>query len=337
MFKIADYKTTIDGILKEVPQRTQDVLNRRFGIGEERETLESIGKEYNLTRERIRQIENKGLDTIQNSPKFSKLKEPFIEIKKFIDGNGGLKKEDALEISLVPVPEYRPYLLFLLKVGDRFFYHPDSPELYSLWKTNHEAPDYAKKIGDFLVDLMEKEKRLFTEQEIVEISSKYTPKILRIKLPKDYVVSYIEATKKIEENPFGEFGPSYWSEVNPKGIRDEAYIVLKNEGGPLHFRDLSKIMEDRLSHPVHENTLHNELIKNDNFVLVGRGIYALKDWGYKIGTVKDIIKKILKESKTPLSKEEIIKKVKEQRMVKDTTIVLNLQHFKKNKQGKYSL
>lgn len=337
MFEVTDYKATIDGILRETPKRTQDILKRRFGVGREKETLESIGKDYGLTRERIRQIENKGLETVQNSPNFQKLKEPFLEIKRFIDNNGGLKKEDMLEVSLVPVPEYRPYLVFLLKIGDHFFYHPDSPELYSLWKTNHEAPNYAKKISDYLVNLMEKEGRLFSKDEIIEITQRETPKIIRIKLPKDYVISYIEVTKKIEENPFGELGPASWPEVNPKGIRDEAYIVLKNEGKPLHFKDLARIMEERLSIPVHENTLHNELIKNDNFVLIGRGIYALKDWGYERGTVRDVIEQIFKESKIPLTKEEILEKVKEKRLVKDTTIVLNLQYFKKNKEGKYTL
>ncbi len=337
MFKIADYQKTIDGILKDVPERTQDILKRRFGIEKERETLESIGKEYGLTRERVRQIENKGIESIQKSPKFLKLKEPFTKIKIFIDNNGGLKREDMLEVSLVPVPQYRPYLIFLLKIGEPFFYHPDSPDLYSSWKTNHDAPKYAKKIAEHLVNLMEKEKRLFSEGEIIEISQKETPKILRIKLPKDYVVSYIEATKKIEANPFGEFGPSHWPEVNPKSIRDEAYIVLKKEQKPMHFKDLAKIMEEKLAHPVHENTLHNELIKNDHFVLVGRGIYALKDWGYNTGTVKEVIEEILKQNKEPLSRKEIIDKVKEKRLVKDNTIILNLQYFKKDENGKYYL
>jgi hypothetical protein len=337
MVNIEDYKQTIDSLLNDLPERTQDVLCRRFGFPGKRETLEAIGTNYNITRERVRQIENKGIDAIQKDQKFSNLKDSFLDIKKFIDLNGGLKKEDVLETTLTPSLKERPYLLFLLKIGEPFFYHPDSPELYSLWKTKNEALDYANHVSDFLVKKMEKEERVFSEDEIIDISKKEIPQRIRIKLPKDYIVSYIEVTKKIEKNPFGEYGPSHWKEVNPKGIRDEAYIVLKREKTPLHFKELAKIIEQNLQKSVHENTLHNELIKNDNFVLIGRGIYALKEWGYQNGTVKDVIENILKQGSSPVSKEELIDKVKEQRLVKDATIALNLQHFKKTSEGNYIL
>lgn len=336
MFDIKEAKPTIDIIIKELPERSQSVLSRRLGFTGKKETLESIGQDYNITRERVRQIENKATQTIQNSSNYSKLKNPFLGVKKFIDINGGLKREDILELLLAPRPEQKPYLYFLLKIGNPFFYHPDSPDFYSLWKTRDDAPDYAKTISDYLFKRMEEEKRLFSKEEAIEISKKELPNTLKIKLPKDHIVSYIEVTKKIEENPFGELGPAHWPEVTPKGIRDEAYLVLKKEGSPMHFKDLAKIIEKHLQRPVNENTLHNELIKNKNFVLIGRGIYALREWGYNDGTVKDIIKQILKE-KGPLTKDEITKEVLEHRSVKKTTILLNLQHFKKDKKGRYSL
>lgn len=336
MFDIRESKPIIDIIIKELPERSQDVLSRRIGLSGKKETLESIGKSYNITRERVRQIENKSIETIQNSRNYSKLKNPLLKVKKFIDINGGLKKEDILELLLAPRPEQRSYLYFLLKIGSPFFYHPESTDLYSLWKTKQEAINYTKIISDYLLKRMEEEKRLFSKEETIEIIEKETPRILKIKLPKDYIVSYIEVTKKIEENPFGKLGPAYWPEVTPKNIRDEAYLVLKKEGKPLHFKDLSKIIENHLQRPVNENTLHNELIKNGNFVLIGRGIYALREWGYDDGTVKDIIKKILKE-KGPLDKNEITKEVLEHRLVRETTIILNLRHFKKSKEGRYSL
>jgi DNA-directed RNA polymerase delta subunit len=90
----------------------------------------------------------------------------------------------------------------------------------------------------------------------------------------------------------------------------------------------------------HIATIHNELIKDSRFVLVGRGIYALEEWGYGIGTVKDVILKILKESKNPLKKQEVLKKVSKQRIVKDNTIFLNLQnqkYFSKDSKGRYTV
>lgn len=333
---IGQYKSLIDNIIKDLPQKSQDVLKRRIGFSGKKETLESIGQNYGITRERVRQIEKKAIEHLKNSPKFSKLNEPFVKLKSFIEINGGLKREDILELNLAAKPEEKPYLNFLLKIGDPFFYQPDSPDLYPLWKTKEEAPNYAKALSDYLVKLMEKERKLFGKEKLLEIAVKEASKILKIKIKREYANSYIEATKKIEENPLGEFGPSYWPEVTPKGVKDEALLVLKKEGRPMHFSDLAKTIEENLKKPVNPNTLHNELIKNENFVLIGRGIYALREWGYQDGTVKDMIEKIL-DAKGPLTKEEIMKEVKKVRIVKDSTIYLNLRHFKKNNEGKYTL
>jgi len=339
MFEITDYKKTIDSVLKDVPERTQDILSRRFGIGKrekfpQRETLESIGKNYGITRERVRQIEKKGIETLQHSSKFSKLKEPFFEVKYFIDENGGLKREDLLESYLAPQEEYLPYLLFLLELGDMFSYRYDTPHFYSFWKTREEVEEIAKEINDFVIKILEKRKKLFEKEEILEMGKRGGQEVLNKELKENHVLSYIEVSKEIEENPFGEYGLFSWPEVNPKGVRQKAYLVLKKEGKPLHFKELAEIIEDKLQSPVQASTLHNELIKDQNFVLVGRGIYALKDWGYKEGTVRDIIEDALRDGRK-LSRQEIIKKVKEQRMVKESTIILNLHYFKKTKEGKY--
>jgi hypothetical protein len=340
MLNIVECKKTVDGILKEMPDRTQEVLSRRFGIGKTNQnlvkpqTLEEVGKDFGITRERVRQIEERGLQSFQSSPKFSNLQKPLISLKRFIDGQGGLKREDILEETFAPDTMAKPYLLFILKIGNPFFFQPDSPSFYSLWKTKEDALNLADNIVNLLIRLMEKEKRVFKEEELLERGEIEIPKTLNIRLSEDYLISYIEATKKIEENPFGEYGPAWWPEIRPRGVRDRAYLVLKKEGRPLHFKELAKTIENQLQRPVQANTLHNELIKNEEFVLMGRGIYGLKEWGYKDGTVKDVIEEILRKE-GGLSKEEILKEVEKQRMVKKSTILLNLQYFKKSKEDRY--
>lgn len=338
MFEIAGYKKTIDGILKDVPEKTRDILSRRFGIGKEgqKETLESIGKNYSITRERVRQIEKRGIETLKNSPKFSKLKEPVFKIKYFIDENGGLKREDLLESTFTPKLKYRPYLLFLLKLGEEFSYKYNLPIFHPFWETKKEAERLAKKVDDFFIKLMKKEGRLLKKEEILEIGKKEVQRDLDVELKDGYILSYIEVSKMIEESPFGEYGLIFWPEISLRGVKDKAYLILKKEGRPLHFKELATLIEERLETPIQINTLHNELIKNENFVLVGRGLYALKKWGYKKGTVREVIKEILKEN-GELLKEEILNKVKEQRIVKESTILLNLQYFQKTKDGKYTL
>jgi DNA-directed RNA polymerase delta subunit len=150
----------------------------------------------------------------------------------------------------------------------------------------------------------------------------------------------LEVSEEIKQNVFGKWGLAKWKEISPKGTREKAYLVLKETGKPLHFRDIAKKIDayHLNKKKTHFQTVHNELIKDNNFVLVGRGIYALVEWGYKKGTVKDVIESILKQSQEPLSREAILEKVLEVRKVKSSTIIINLNnYFSKSEEGKYAL
>jgi len=75
-------------------------------------------------------------------------------------------------------------------------------------------------------------------------------------------------------------------------------------------------------------------------VLVGRGIYALVDWGYKKGLVADIIKEILAASSEPMDRGKLVEEVLKQRVVRRNTILVGLankQLFRKIGKNKYTL
>jgi drug/metabolite transporter (DMT)-like permease len=115
--------------------------------------------------------------------------------------------------------------------------------------------------------------------------------------------------------------------------------LMRKHGSPMHFREVAKAIEDTFGKKTHVATCHNELIKDKRFVLVGRGIYALQEWGYKTGVVRDVIRDIIKKD-GPMSKEDIIERVMKERYLKKNTILVNLQnpkYFKKNKQGLYAI
>ena len=118
-------------------------------------------------------------------------------------------------------------------------------------------------------------------------------------------------------------------------MKDKAYLVFKKENKPLHFTEVASLIDSALP-----QTVHNELIKDSRFVLVGRGIYALKEWGYERGYVKDVIFKVLKSAQKPLDREEILEKVLEQRIVKKNTVLLNLSnknYFLRTSEGNYTI
>jgi len=101
---------------------------------------------------------------------------------------------------------------------------------------------------------------------------------------------------------------------------------MKKEKVPMHFVDISNKITEYLGETVKVNTIHNELIRNEEFVLIGRGLYALKEWGFKSGTVIDVITDVLKKKGEAMSTEDIIKSVLKVRDVKKTTIYMNLQN-----------
>jgi hypothetical protein len=106
----------------------------------------------------------------------------------------------------------------------------------------------------------------------------------------------------------------------------------------MHFSDVAKTISSLFAKEAHVATTHNELIKDNRFVLVGRGLYALAEWGYQPGVVRDVIKEVI--GKKSLSREEVIEQVKKVRYVKDNTILVNLndpRYFKRNKNGTYSV
>ncbi len=133
-----------------------------------------------------------------------------------------------------------------------------------------------------------------------------------------------------------------WPMVNPKNIRDKIYVILKENGKHMHFNEIAAAIKgsDFKRKDVTTQAIHNELIKDKRFVLIGRGIYALKEWGYEKGTVADIITQVLQEAGEPLHRDEIVKRVLKSRFVKETTILLNLQgkpQFKRVAKATYAL
>ena len=146
-------------------------------------------------------------------------------------------------------------------------------------------------------------------------------------------------SKTIAKNPLGEWGKASSPNIHTRGVKDYAYLVMRRHGSPMHFKEVADAISKTFHKSTHYATCHNELIKDPRFILVGRGMYALAEWGYKAGIARDVIHDILKEE-GPLSKEEVVKKVMKERYFKKNTILINLvnqKYFKKNKSGLYSL
>jgi len=334
----------VKDILKEIPnERSRDILIRRFGLGKrlQHETLESVGRSYNITRERVRQIENSALNMARKSKAYKKYAKAFKKLAEFIESMGDVVSQNEILNSMAKTEKQHNQLLFLLAVGDYFKYNKESKDFIQFWYLDDNK---AKAVKDALKKLHEDldKNSALSEDEIVELfkSALSDEKVLpKSKEERNVIMRWLSTYKKLTKNPLGEWGRVDSPHMRVKGLRDHAYLALKAHGSPLHYTEVADKIREMFGKDAHPATTHNELIKDDRFVLVGRGIYALREWGYTPGMVKDVIKDVLEKS-GPLSKDEIVEKVKRERHVKDSTIKVNLQDkslFKRLDDGRFTL
>lgn len=325
-------------IVADFPKRSQEIIFARYGVfGSKALTLEEIGKKYSITRERVRQVIREVLKKVREK----KSDPTFLEITKnvvlAISENGGIMKEENL-LSMLGKGNTNEAaaVSFFLECIDQI----QSQEIKEELSFSYALPDFDLKmwrtVKNSVLDVLKNEKKPLSAEELLALA--VSNKNEEISL--NAFTHYLEVSQEIGKNNFDKWGIAQWKEISPKGTREKAYLVLKEAGKPLHFREIAKKIDQYLLNKkkTHPQTVHNELIKDKNFVLVGRGIYALAEWGYKKGTVKDVIEEILKKSPAELTRDEILKKVLEIRHVKKSTIVINLNnYFTKSQTGKYSL
>lgn len=333
-------KQSVRRLLGSLPERAQDVISGRFGLNQDGKemTLESIGKKYGITRERVRQIENYAINHIRKSDAYEKEKAVFDELKNAIRKLGSVISENDLLEYFGRDAVSQKYVHFLLVVGDDFNKIKEDIEFKHRW---HIDKDLAGKIHEALQKLYGQlgDDEIIAESEIISSFLEHLKDVSDEYKQDEILTRWLSISKNIAKNPLGEWGKSKSSNIKTKGVRDYAYLILRKHGSPIHFREVAKLIGEVFNKKAHVATTHNELIKDPRFVLVGRGLYALKEWGYSTGVVREVIADILKKH-GPLSKEDVLEKVMKERYVKQNTVIVNLQnpkYFKKNKQGLYTI
>jgi len=332
---------TVSFLVKNLSQRNRDIISRRFGLKTgKKETLESIGKSYGITRERVRQIEEFSLAQLAKTSASSEDINKYITTaKEILNGNGGVmreaelfkafsgsEKDNVINASLV-------FVLTLAKEPVRF---NENDSFHSFWAVDGQIAESFRNGALSLVKAFEVNGKAVPQVELTSfVEGNGTTHVKELPV-------LMTISKDLGVNVFGEIGLVSWPDIKPKGVRDKAYLVLKKEKTPKHFSEISKLINATgfSSKKANTQTVHNELIKDSRFVLVGRGLYGLSEWGYKAGTVKDVLVDIIRSSSKPVTKTDLVAKVLNTRMVKENTILLNLQDskvFSKREDGTYAL
>jgi DNA-binding phage protein len=326
-------------VLKSIDRdREQEIVARRFGLFERRETLEQIGEMLGITRERVRQLEKSVVTRLKSMaekgeiPNLANFEVKLIDILK-TSGKVARVSQITAEITTDPNREEQSRIAFLARLCPKLTVIQEDDNFYASVGIKESFDE--KGLRDSVAVVINAIKKLGEPKTIVEIA-----KTTGISDSKE--VEALASTSKQLATLNNRWGLIKWPMVNPKNIRDKIYVILKENGKHMHFNEIAESIKgsDFKRKDVTTQAIHNELIKDKRFVLIGRGIYALKEWGYEKGTVADIITGVLKEANEPLHRDEIVKRVLKSRFVKEATILLNLQgkpQFKRVAKATYAL
>lgn len=327
-------------ITSHLNERATDVIMNRFGLTADgkRKTLEEIGKKYNITRERVRQIEDAAINLIKKSGAYKGEQAVFDELKALIHSLGSIVAEHDLLPHISKDKTIQNHIHFFLTLGDAFKKHREDDHFHARFSVDDEI---AEKVHDSLKKLYISlnDEDLIPETEMIkkfldhlkDVSDKYKNE--------EIARRWLSMSKKISKNPLGEWGKASSPNVHTRGVKDFAFLVMRRHGSPMHFKEVADAISKTFNKKTHYATCHNELIKDPRFVLVGRGMYALAEWGYKAGIARDVIKDILKRE-GPMTKDQVVEKVMKERYFKKNTILINLvnpKYFKKNTKGLYTI
>lgn len=319
-------------------EREREIVSRRFGLFERKETLEQIGELLGITRERVRQLEKSVLSRLKASaeqgevPGISGVETILVEKLHQLGEVSRVSKlteevsDDHSKLEQARIAFLASLCPQLVVINeDDHYYHAVGIE--SVRNEKAIKADVAK-----IIDAVKKAGEPVTVEAVAKSSGLSDAK------QTEALASISKALATLN----GRWGLVKWPMVNPKNIRDKIYVILKEHGKHMHFNEIADAIKksDFKRKDVTTQAIHNELIKDKRFVLIGRGIYALKEWGYEKGTVSDIISEVLRKEGGPLHRDEIVKRVLKSRYVKETTILLNLQgkpQFKRVAKATYAL
>ncbi len=327
-------------ITSNLQARAGDVIMNRFGLTADgkRKTLEEIGKKYNITRERVRQVEDAALKFIKKSDAYKAEILVFTELKNLMHQLGSVVAEHEFLPYISKDKTTQNHIHFFLVLSDLFKKHREDDHFHARWSVDDamttKVHDALKKLytslkDEDLVPETEMIKRFFDQMK--DMSEGYRDE--------EMAKRWLSMSKTVSKNGLGEWGKASSPNIRTRGVKDYAFLVMRRHGSPMHFQEVADAISKTFAKKTHYATCHNELIKDPRFVLVGRGMYALAEWGYKAGIAREVIHDILKRE-GPMSKDDVVKKVMKERYFKKNTILVNLANpkfFKKNKNGLYNL
>lgn len=282
--------TNLKDILLYCKPKERLILVKKFGLdGGKEVALQRIGRDYDLSRERVRQIEAQALMRFRrlivgNDTYMSVLEEG----KKILEVHGGILGADTLaakiinknlfkfskqELKLILISDFDITYLRRNRAIDKSFYiEPLYEDL--LIKLTLFTLEYFKKRGE--------------SQDIYEFISllkdEFSSETKEVAFLKNdlFYMSFFNVMREIRMFD-GKIGLKEFEDINPKTIKLKILYTMRRLNKPIHYQELpTKILEWFPTEMTKVTTIHNELVKNnDIFVNLGIGTYGLKERGFQ--------------------------------------------------------
>jgi len=329
---VQQIEATFQSLLDKIGEKEGYVVSHRVGLSGYRETLQEIWDRFGITRERVRQVEDKAIKELGGIIPESGLFVIQELARKFIRENAGIMSRDQLISKIIKELSLNASMnkaIIRVIVQADFDLQKSKPKLHA--RTYFYEPRITRRCID---TVHETAKQILSDKGDVMEQQELYKKLIDIhgeefsQLNTHLIDSIMDVFDDIVKGEEIMIGLASWHILNPKTLKDKAISIFKKRNEPMHFLELANAIADHFKKPVKVNTVHNELIRNSEFVLIGRWIYALKTWGFKTGTVKDVMKDVFERVGTPMTSDELTEEVLKTRRVKANTIYMNLQNKK---------
>ena len=335
-------------LASELSDRSKDIIFMRYGIKDgKKHSFQEIGDNYGITRERVRQLEE-----ISHKKMYKKYQENDPEVIEFfehihslIEQKGGLMHEDKIIEELGLSQKERFPLKLILFLHNNLYRTSESLDFKLHWFTQEKT---SKIFNSVMKNIHRKVKPIhgvYTEEDMIGIFLKEFSSVIKKNvsthktISKDKSMYWLSTSKRINSNLLGEWGHIDCDEISLKNVNAKAALILRKNNGPMHFLDITKKICSLTGKKVNNATCHNELVRSDRFVLLGRGKYGLSSTVKYTSSLENMVEDIVRRE-NKISIKDLIKRVSMERDLKDATIVRFLFDKKKylrNKEGLYSL
>ncbi len=303
-----NFKKELENVLSILKNSEKEVLTKRII---NKRTLEEVGKEMKLTRERVRQIEKKILLKLQKSK--SKNLVPYLNVVENILRKSRFIEIEELEEKLNFYNAFRGVdIRYMLSIFEIF--------------TGMELCFYFDKY----VSIISREEFSEVLQEFLDQPIKF--KELAYKLERKGITNEKFLRDYIRESDQAEVYKNFILIKEGKiNTGDRIRLIFYDEGRELKISEILTLYEDQYGYEMSDRNVQTKLSHYENlFTRVFTGTYSLAEWGAEkhINSI-DLIEEYLEKIRKPVSYQDILNSVMSRTRAKEQTVRIFLASSKK--------